>query len=48
MVMYYTCGLSLIMAFIATLALAESIKNTAFRWVQVIFFLSIIQDLTTF
>jgi hypothetical protein len=48
MVMYYTCGLSLIMAFIATLALAESIKHTAFRWVQVIFFFSIVQDLTTF
>jgi hypothetical protein len=47
LVMYYTTTVSFIMAVIAIGFLINSIKKTHFRWVQVIFFISVVQDLST-
>ena len=45
--MYYTVILGLMMAVMATGALIYSIVTSSFRWVQMMFFLCILQDLGT-
>ena len=46
-VMIYTVSLGFIMACIATFALIICIMKTNFRWVQLLFLLSLLQDLGT-